>query len=54
MRFINDALRYILYSINVDDLYNAALSTYDVDLVLIVAERSQRVLCIYSNNNINV
>lgn len=39
----DEALRYILYLTDVNDLYNAALGTYDFDLVLLVAEKSQKV-----------
>ena len=39
-----DALRYLLYLVDVNDLYNVALGTYNFDLVLMVAEKSQKVL----------
>jgi len=39
----DDALRYLLYLVDVNDLYNVALGTYDFDLVLLVAEKSQKV-----------
>jgi len=41
----DDALRYLLYLVDVNDLYNVALGTYDFDLVLMVAEKSQKVYC---------
>ncbi|OQV11841.1 putative elongator complex protein 1 [Hypsibius exemplaris] len=37
-----DALKFILYSTNVDELYNVALGTYDFDLVLMVAAKSRK------------
>jgi len=40
---IDDALHYLLYLVDVNDLYNVALGTYDFDLVLLVAEKSQKV-----------
>jgi len=39
----DEALRYLLYLVDVSDLYNVALGTYDFDLVLLVAEKSQKV-----------
>jgi len=39
----DEALRYLLYLVDVNDLYNVALGTYDFDLVLLVAEKSQKV-----------
>jgi len=39
----DNALRYLLYLVDVNDLYNVALGTYDFDLVLLVAEKSQKV-----------
>ena len=41
----DEALRYLLYLVDVNDLYNVALGTYDFDLVLMVAEKSQKVHC---------
>jgi len=41
----DDALRHLLYLVDVNDLYNVALGTYDFDLVLMVAEKSQKVSC---------
>lgn len=37
-----DALKYLLYLVNVDDLFNVALGMYDFDLVLFVARKSQK------------
>jgi len=39
----DEALRYLLYLVDVNDLYNVALGTYNFDLVLMVAEKSQKV-----------
>ena len=41
----DDALRHLLYLVDVNDLYNIALGTYNFDLVLMVAEKSQKVQC---------
>lgn len=38
-----EALKYLLFLINVNDLYEHSLGTYDFDLVLMVAEKSQKV-----------
>lgn len=37
-----DALKYLLYLVNVSDLYNVALGTYDFRLVMFIAEKSQK------------
>lgn len=40
------ALKYILYLVNVDKLFDIALGLYDFEIVLMVAENSQKVeLC---------
>ncbi|EEB17582.1 elongator complex protein, putative [Pediculus humanus corporis] len=38
----DEAFKYVLYLIDVDELYNIALGMYDFDLVLIVANKSQK------------
>ncbi|CAN8005373.1 unnamed protein product, partial [Ixodes hexagonus] len=38
----DEALKYILYLVDTNDLFNVALGTYDFDLVLMVAEKSQK------------
>lgn len=38
-----EALKYLLFLVNVNDLYDYSLGTYDFDLVLMVAEKSQKV-----------
>jgi elongator complex protein 1 len=38
----DEALKYLLYLVDVNELYNVALGMYDFDLVLFVAERSQK------------
>lgn len=40
-----EALKYLLFLVNVNDLYEHSLGTYDFDLVLMVAEKSQKVVC---------
>ncbi|ESP00729.1 hypothetical protein LOTGIDRAFT_112482, partial [Lottia gigantea] len=37
-----EALKYLLFLVDVNELYNVALGTYDFDLVLMVAEKSQK------------
>ena len=38
-----EALKYLLFLVDVNELYDIALGTYDFDLVLMVAEKSQKV-----------
>lgn len=38
-----EALRYLLFLVDVNELYDVALGTYDFDLVMMVAEKSQKV-----------
>ena len=38
-----DALKYLLYLVDVNEMYDVALGTYDFDLVLMVADKSQKV-----------
>lgn len=38
-----EALKYLLLLVDVNDLYDHSLGTYDFDLVLMVAEKSQKV-----------
>lgn len=40
---IDDALKYLLYMVDVNQLFNVALGTYDFSLVLMVAEKSHKV-----------
>ncbi|KAK7492537.1 hypothetical protein BaRGS_00016203 [Batillaria attramentaria] len=37
-----EALKFLLFLVDVNNLYNAALATYNFDLVLMVAEKSQK------------
>ncbi|XP_030594916.1 elongator complex protein 1 isoform X2 [Archocentrus centrarchus] len=37
-----EALKYLLFLVNVNELYDYSLGTYDFDLVLMVAEKSQK------------
>lgn len=38
----HEALKYLLYLVNVNDLYDVALGMYDFELVLFVAQKSQK------------
>lgn len=38
----HDALKYLLYLVNVNELYDVALGMYDFDLVMFVAQKSQK------------
>lgn len=38
----DEALKYLLYMVNVDNLFDVALGMYDFDLVLLVANKSQK------------
>lgn len=38
----DEAVRFLLYMVNVDELFNVALGMYDFDLVLLVANKSQK------------
>ena len=38
-----EALKFLLFLVDVNKLYDAALATYNFDLVLMVAEKSQKV-----------
>ncbi|XP_077863175.1 elongator complex protein 1-like [Saccoglossus kowalevskii] len=38
---VDAAFRYVLYMVDIHQLYNVALASYDFDLVLMVAEKSQ-------------
>ena len=38
-----EALKYLLFLVDVNELYDVALGTYDFQLVLMVAEKSQKV-----------
>ena len=38
-----EGLKFLLFLVDVNKLYNAALATYNFDLVLMVAEKSQKV-----------
>ena len=37
-----EAVKYTLFLVDVNELYNIALGMYDFDLVLIIAEKSQK------------
>nr|XP_056704911.1 elongator complex protein 1 [Euleptes europaea] len=39
---VEEALKYLLYLVDVGELYDYSLGTYDFDLVLMVAEKSQK------------
>lgn len=38
-----DALKYLLFLVDVNEMFDVALGTYDFDLMLMVAEKSQKV-----------
>ena len=38
----DEGLRHLLYIVDVNELFDVALGTYDFDIVLMVAERSQK------------
>lgn len=38
-----DALKYLLFLVDINQLYDHAVGTYDFDLVMMVAEKSQKV-----------
>uniref|UniRef100_A0A673WKR1 Elongator complex protein 1 n=1 Tax=Salmo trutta TaxID=8032 RepID=A0A673WKR1_SALTR len=41
-RSAREALKYLMFLVNVNELYEHSLGTYDFDLVLMVAEKSQK------------
>ena len=38
-----DALKYLMFLVDVNELFDVALGLYDFELVLMVAEKSQKV-----------
>ena len=38
-----EVLKYLLFLVDVNEMYDIALGTYDFDLVMMVAEKSQKV-----------
>ena len=38
-----EALKYLVFLVDVNELYDVALGTYDFELVMMVAEKSQKV-----------
>jgi hypothetical protein len=42
-----EALKFLLFLVDVNKLYDAALATYNFDLVLMVAEKSQKVSIVF-------
>ena len=40
---LDEALKYLLQMVDINELYNVALASYDFDVVLMVAEKSQMV-----------
>jgi elongator complex protein 1 len=40
---VEEALKYLLLLVDVNELFNHSLGTYDFNLVLMVAEKSQKV-----------
>ena len=47
----DEALKYILYLVDVNQLFDVALGTYDFNLVIMVTEKSQKVM---KNNEFNI
>jgi len=43
---VEEALKYSLLLVDVNQLYDVALGMYDFELVLLVAEMSQKVQCL--------
>ena len=41
----DDVLKYLLFLVDVNELYDVALGTYDFSLVIMVAEKSQKASC---------
>lgn len=46
-----EALKYLLFLVDVNELYDYSLGTYDFDLVIMVAEKSQKVLLLFQPRN---
>lgn len=40
---VEDAVKYIIFLVDVDKLFDTALGMYDFTLVLLIAQQSQRV-----------
>ncbi len=51
---LEEALKYLLFLVDVNEMYDVALGTYDFDLVLMVAEKSQKVCLITTNIKIRL
>ena len=45
---VEDAVKYIIFLIDADQLFNTALGMYDFALVLMIAQQSQKVCCHFS------
>ena len=43
-----DALKYLIFLVDVNKMYDVALGMYDFQLVLMVAEKSQKVRIVYN------
>jgi len=41
----DEVLKYLLFLVDVNELFDVALGMYDFDMVLMVAERSNKVRC---------
>lgn len=41
---IEDAVKYIIFLVDADSLFNTALGMYDFSLVLMIAQHAQKVL----------
>ena len=47
---VDDALKHSMLLVDVNQLYDVALGMYDFDLVLMIAEKSQKVTFYYSTS----
>ena len=39
---VDDGIRFLTYLVDVNSLFDVALGTYDFDIVMMVAEKSQK------------
>ena len=47
---VEDAVKYIIFLVDADRLFDTALGMYDFSLVLMIAQHAQKV-CMTKNNN---
>ena len=41
-KLVDDGIRFLAYMVDVNTLFDVALGTYDFDIVMMVAEKSQK------------